>query len=465
MKKIISLLLFGISIIANAQTNTIDSLKQLLHKEKKDTSRVFLLVQLAATYVLSKPDTSLLLALEGLSLSQQTGFVRGKAACLAEIGNANDYLGNYPKALENYFQALKINETINNVRGIRGNTGAIGTIYAEQDEYRLALEYTFKAKAMAEKANNKRVISIYLLNIGDDYNKLSLFDSARIYTQQCYELVLALNDTDLIGSALNNLGETHSGMGQNSLALEYYRLAVPYLREAEDDDVQCETYLGMAKLFQKTDHLDSCLYYAKLVFTLAKNDGFTKRMYDASIFLTNYYKARQNIDSAFAYQEITMVTKDSLFSQEKIKQVQNLSFQEKLRQQEIADVKQKVEEERKNNLQLIGISAFIITFILLFLLIIRRKTKPRTIEFFGIVALLLVFEFISLFIHPYIEEWTHHTPVYMLLILVGVASILVPMHHNMERLIKEKLTHKIHPVHHTAIPVTQSETPEDKPDI
>ncbi|HET9824838.1 MAG TPA: hypothetical protein VFP87_05860, partial [Chitinophagaceae bacterium] len=161
-------------------------------------------------------------------------------------------------------------------------------------------------------------------------------------------------------------------------------------------------------------------------------------------FLTDHYKVAQKFDSAFVYQQIAMQTKDSLFSEEKVRQIQNLSFQEKLRQEQIAEEKKRAEEERKNNLQLIGIAVFIVTFVLFFSLIIRRKTKPRTIEFFGVLALLLVFEFIALFIHPYLESWTHHTPVYMLLMLVGIASVLVPLHHRMERFVKEKLAHKIH---------------------
>jgi len=438
-------MLLGISLIGNAQTNKTDSLKQLLQNEKKDTNRVLTLVRLGRVYLDSKPDTTLLLAIQGFSLSQQIAFVRGEAACLGTMADAYDNLGNYPKALENYFRALTINESINNSRGIRSNLGAIGSVYVEQGEYRLGLEYTFKAKAMAEKDKNEGAIDIYLLNIGDDYRHIRLFDSAKIYTQQSLELAKRLDDADLIGTALNNLGQIYSAMNENAVALKYYRLGIPYLQNAEDDDVQCETYLGMAKIFSKTAQLDSCLHYAGLSFSIAQNDRLTKRIYEASIFLTDHYKTSRNIDSAFAYQQITMATKDSLFSEDKVKQVQNLSFQEKLRQQEIAEEKQKAEAERKNNLQLIGITAFIITFILFFLLFVSRRTKPRTIEFFGIVSLLLVFEFIALFIHPYIEKWTHHTPVYMLLILVGIAAVLVPIHHKTEKLIKEKLAHRIHP--------------------
>jgi hypothetical protein len=62
---------------------------------------------------------------------------------------------------------------------------------------------------------------------------------------------------------------------------------------------------------------------------------------------------------------------------------------------------------------------------------------------FGLIVLLLLFEFVSLYIHPFIEKWTHHTPVFMMIILVSIAALLVPLHHKMEKWVKEKLAHKI----------------------
>jgi tetratricopeptide (TPR) repeat protein len=446
MRKLIATAFIVISSVAYSQSKRADSLKQVINADKQDSGQVKALVALARIYLYSKPDTGLSLAISGLSLSKQISFTRGEASCLESIADASDNLGNYPVALENYFNALRIYEQLKEENGIRRTTGAIGTIYSEQGEYHHALEYSFKAKEMAEKVKNKRAMSVQLLNIGDDYNKLRMFDSARIYTLQSYRLAVEASDADMTGVALNNLGEIFSAMAQDELALQYYRQSLPFSKAAEDDDIQCDAWLGMAKIFRKKNQPDSGVYYARLSFDLAKNDGFTKRIYDASVFLTDYYKVAQKIDSAFSYQQITMDTKDSLFSEEKVRQIQNLSFQEKLRQEQIAEEKQRAEEERKNNLQLIGITVFIVTFILFFLLIIRRKTKPRTIEFFGVLALLLVFEFIALFIHPYLEKWTHHTPVYMLLMLVGIASLLVPLHHRMERVVKEKLAHKIHHV-------------------
>ena len=53
-----------------------------------------------------------------------------------------------------------------------------------------------------------------------------------------------------------------------------------------------------------------------------------------------------------------------------------------------------------------------------------------------------MFEFINLLIHPFLERVTHHSPILMLLALVIIASLLIPMHHKIEKWIKEKMTAK-----------------------
>ena len=107
MKKIILLLLVSLSLsYSHAQPNVRDSLNQLLQKEKSDTSRVLLLAQLSFHYSSSKPDSAMLLALKGFDLSRRIGFTKGEAASLNGIGTAYSVLGNYPKAMEVYLQAL-----------------------------------------------------------------------------------------------------------------------------------------------------------------------------------------------------------------------------------------------------------------------------------------------------------------------------------------------------------------------
>ena len=64
------------------------------------------------------------------------------------------------------------------------------------------------------------------------------------------------------------------------------------------------------------------------------------------------------------------------------------------------------------------------------------------IEFFGVIALLIVFEFLNLLLHPFLESITHHSPVLMLLALVCIAAVLVPFHHRAEKWSTNKLVEK-----------------------
>ena len=68
--------------------------------------------------------------------------------------------------------------------------------------------------------------------------------------------------------------------------------------------------------------------------------------------------------------------------------------------------------------------------------------NERLISFFAILGLLIMFEFINLFIHPWLASFTHESPVLMLLALVIIASLLIPLHHQLEHWIKEKMIEK-----------------------
>ena len=85
----------------------------------------------------------------------------------------------------------------------------------------------------------------------------------------------------------------------------------------------------------------------------------------------------------------------------------------------------------------------IIVLLTLYLLLSRSFiTNTKLIEFFFVLALLIVFEFLNLLLHPFLERVTHHSPVLMLLALVAIAALLVPLHHKVEKWATAKLVEK-----------------------
>lgn len=446
MNKILLLLFFILSIKnLNAQTGNRDSILHLLQNDKEDTSRVLHLADLSFEYLESKPDTTLLLALQALALANRIGFEKGKAVSLNRIGNAYGSLGNYSKGLEVYLKALQINEKINNVDGKQRNLNNIGNVYIFQEDYRQALEYLFQSKLLGEKRNNpeafKGLLSTYT-NIATAYDSLKIFDSASLYSEQARSMSSKINYSRITGSSLQELGSIYSSSGQDFLALEYYRSSIPYHKEAKNDLRLSETFLDMAKVFQKIRKNDSAVFYAKQSLSLSTEKKFTKEIRDGARFLSYYYR-KVNADSAFIYQDISRAANDSMFSKQKQRQLQTLSFDEKLRQQEITVTALKAKEERERNLQYAAIALGLITFIILFLLLSHSiVANQKLIRFFGVVALLLVFEFINLYIHPYLSHATNDSPLLMLLVMVGIASMLVPVHHWMENWITHQLVEK-----------------------
>ena len=124
-----------------AQNNTADSLKQSLRAAQQDTSRVLLMNSLGRSYRYSRPDTALLIAAQMLELSQDINFKKGEILALSLTGNVCLNTGNYPRALEVYFQALKISEEIQDDGNIGRATSALADVYFYQGDIKRSLDY------------------------------------------------------------------------------------------------------------------------------------------------------------------------------------------------------------------------------------------------------------------------------------------------------------------------------------
>ena len=133
---------------------------------------------------------------------------------------------------------------------------------------------------------------------------------------------------------------------------------------------------------------------------------------------------------------------DSINSKSRIREAQILTTNEQFRQLEIEENKKIAAKERHQQLQLLFIGIFIPGFFLFTLLLSRIKIHVRIIRILGILSLLILFEYLTLLLHPYVTELTGHTPFYEILIFVSVAAILIPAHHRIEHWLIEKLIRK-----------------------
>ncbi|WP_413667126.1 tetratricopeptide repeat protein [Mucilaginibacter sp. Mucisp86] len=452
-------LLTGIAADTYAQKNTLNELRAQAARHKNDTAGVEPLRRLSLQLQATWPDSALIYAQQGLELARKFSFKKGEADCMNRLGVVLWKNGKYDQALSFLLNSLKIREEINDRLGILKSLSDIGIVYSDQLDNVKALSYHFKAKAVAEELHETARLGIILANIGNCYIKLNKVDSALNYEMQAYAIKQTLKDTATMPNTLSILGDINYKMGHNALALDYYRVSVNYATKINDKNSLADSYNSIAQLYKQTGVPDSCIYYATLALDAARAAMYPEGIFHASNLLTEAYRGK-NDHFELQYLKTSIAAKDSMFNAEKIKQIQTLSFNEAARQEEIAEEKHREEEARIVNLQMVGIAVFIPTFFLIVLLLSKSRTHRKVIEFMSVLALLLAFEFLTLFIHPFVQRISNHLPVLELVILVCLASVLVPFHHKLTHFMHERLVHG-HKPQHPATPAS-APSPEKK---
>lgn len=427
------------ALTVQAQRDKVDSVANLLLAEKQDSNRVRLLWQMAGFAGIYNPDTAILLSKQSLTLANDIRYLEGQSKAMGALANAFIKIGNYPRALELYLEKLQLEEKRNVPRNLASVLMNIGIVHVMQEEYREALRYYFKADSVIQVNRITDMQYFILLNMGDAYNRIDQNDSAFRYFQQSLEEANGRNDIDLIGTSMTGLGHTYLKMQRYDESLQNYQAAIRYLQEANDDEILSEATLGLANLYDKLGKQDSAILYGNISLQTSRKGDFLTHQLEAAEFLGKQYKKASTIDSAFAYISLVRQLNDSINSKSKIRQLQILASNEQLRQLEIAELKKKAAKERKKQLQLLGIGIFIPGLFLLTLFLSRRKIRTGVIKVMGILSLLFLFEYLTLFLHPYVVELTNHTPVLEILIFVAIAAILIPAHHRIEHWLIQKL--------------------------
>ncbi|MEI9807241.1 MAG: hypothetical protein WDO16_04795 [Bacteroidota bacterium] len=231
-------------------------------------------------------------------------------------------------------------------------------------------------------------------------------------------------------------------MGNGPLAITYYNMAVQESAGNSNIRYLNMAYTGLAEHYQGIQQTDSCKLYARKAIDVVTQSPFFYLSNKPAQLLAGLYE-NNNCDSTLKYARLFKIANDSLNSSKANQQILLMTFDEDLRQQELAAEKIKANEERQQNIQYALIALGIIILLSLYLLLSRSFiTNTKLIEFFGVIALLIVFEFLNLLLHPFLERVTHHSPVLMLLALVCIAALLVPLHHKVEKWATAKLVEK-----------------------
>ena len=365
-KNIISIILlfFSLPFDAYSQQSVVDSLKKILNSDIPDSSRSLILDRLGLFTMTSKPQIALQFAQKGLLIAKKTGFPKGISRNLNRLGAIYRSIGNYPKSLEMHMEAKKIALECNDLEGLSSIYNQLGVFYSAQKDSKTAINSYMKGLNIAQSINNSNLKRIIFSNLGMDYTFLEKLDSAKIYTEAAYEMAM-LQKSNNINVLLMNLGSLYRREKKYTQALDFYRKSIAYSKLVEDDGILSLTYFEMADIFKKTTMLDSSIIYSQKSLEVAESNNNPKNIFLSSTLLSELY---DKIDTKKSYKFFKQAAsaKDSMFSQEKFIQIQNIKFIDSIKEQELIAKAKEIKNEQRLILMLSIMGVFLLVALILF---------------------------------------------------------------------------------------------------
>ena len=253
------------------------------------------------------------------------------------MANFINEMGDLPGALKVTFEALPIAIQVKDYQTVAECYNTLGLTYSTLKDFKKAQEYYIKGLAIAQQIHFSPFLVIECNNLSKNYIEQNQLDSALWYTNKAYQECLRQHETFTLGFLIRNYGIIQFKKGNYKASISYYLKSLAQHETKDNHYLIGEDYRRMAETYQKLNNPDSCIYCAKRAFEEAKIERNTESILKATALLTDVYKAKNDFKSAFEYQQIMLKAQDSLFSQQKTMQVQNLTFNEQQRQQAIQD--------------------------------------------------------------------------------------------------------------------------------
>lgn len=433
MKSIKALIVFlSVLLPAVLSAGDMDSVIRLIMAEKDDNLRIELIYALYAATSENDPQISIEREQQVLQAAQQHNDCIAEAMALAATGASYRLMGNTAKGLAYHLKALSIAEHTGNLKLMAYIKVNMGNIYRDRLDFERAVSLYRSSERDAVLSGSYKIESWNLGNLGIIYLELHKLDSALMYSQRAYEICKRYAYDQFLSDILSQLGGIHGKLGNAELAVGYYQSAIAEAGKTKNPRYLNWAYYGLADYYTDAGEADSGALYARKAINSVEHTAFLNLAREPAKMLAAYY-SNNNCDSTLKYAELYRVSNDSLYNIKAVQQIQLLTFEEQMRQQELAQQKLLSEEQRKQNIQYALIAIVLVTMLVLYLLFGHRViTSTRWIQFFGVFALLNVFEFLNLLMNPLLEWLTNDRPVYMFLALVAIAALLVPLHNRIE---------------------------------
>ncbi|MDP1802076.1 MAG: SpoIIE family protein phosphatase [Bacteroidota bacterium] len=306
----------------------------------------------------------------------------GQAKCLRAKALIKLYSGEYEKAAELFYDALKIWQQTDVLQNIAVGYSDLGMINYYLGHYDKAAIYWEKSAEINQINNSKSKLSGDLVNLALAYIELNNFYKAEQALKKAIEINLEEKRYSTLADAYTNYCKLEYHKKNIPKAIEYNNLAIEYFNKVGDVARLSNGYSNSAELARSIKKYNLALDYINKAF---EYQGENKTNI-SSLYLNRaaiYYDIGRTKD---AYEDLQrhIVIKDSLVNSDNQKTITELEkkyeLNEKEKENQILNEKLKVNEVESSRQQitifLIGIILLIVA-IVVFVLVRQNRQKNK----------------------------------------------------------------------------------------
>jgi two-component sensor histidine kinase len=334
----------------------------------------------------SEHETALFYNKKMLEVAKRLQYELGVAKSYQNIGVTYVKMGNYNRALDYYLKALGIYQVLEEENFIVGITGNIGSLYScRLKDYKNGLLYYNKALELSKKNGNEEFRAHILGAVSELYMGQKEYTKARNVLEESISIAEKINAIEIIISGYNNLSLINIEEKKFNKAIEYTKKALQIQLERGSSEDISQIYLTLGDIYDKLENIEAATsYYNKALLAATETKALPQlsKVYQA---LHKYYDKKKEYKKSYEYLLKYNTVKDSLFSEEKHKQLREIQakfdIESKEKEVEILTKENEIkalENESQRTTQIVLITVLGALLIVLVTLVYAYKNKQKT---------------------------------------------------------------------------------------
>ncbi len=310
----------------------------------------------------------------------------GKVIVYSNLGTIEDYKGNYLNASEYYLKSLKLNHDVGNKTQLSNTYHNMSIVQYNLGFIDAAIDYQNKAVKINQEIDNKPNLGMNHVCLSSFYLEKSKLNKAAIHAEKAEQIGESIRDTVMLLYAMSAEADILLKKQDYTAAINILDKALSSVDEYGGPFMKADFQFKKGKalhLLHDCNHALPLYFKALKTFKTYQTAKELKQTYEG---IAMCFKAQSQPSKALKYLELSNTYRDSVFEQEKTKQLITAEAKFKAKEKELKNqqleaekaLQEKTISTQKTILWIVGIALALIT--ILSILVYRQKNTQQRLK-------------------------------------------------------------------------------------